>query len=111
MPSGLSRHRPTRAFIRGKIKLYILKYEKNYYMAGFLFSKQNTYGNFFLHSIHTDQRETKHPFLLPFVSSHYSQPKNLKRGISFREMSILYQKTKESLNFCFENNYEKQVTS
>ena len=29
MPPGLSRHRTTRAFIREKIKLYILKYEKN----------------------------------------------------------------------------------
>ena len=45
----------------------------------------------FFNTVHTDQRETKHPFLLPFVSSHYSQPKNLKRGILFREN----QKTKE----------------
>ena len=29
MLPGLSRHRTTRAFIREKIKLYILKYEKN----------------------------------------------------------------------------------
>ena len=35
MPPGLSRHRPTRAFIRGKIKLYILKYEKTTTWPGF----------------------------------------------------------------------------